>query len=191
MRFFRLPLAIWTAAVFLNAPCYAQFPPNPDATGPSEGAESQGGSGSSSSSSSADTAPEKNEPPDMGPTELDYPVDEKIKVKVDPFTASPVVDRISEPCTVTVEGQNILDVEVFVVPVDGPYGGHAIDRPRSIGKDLNPAKGFTVKWTGKEQSQYVKVFAVVHKRVGIPRQVRSPSLDFGMDGARFEAPAKP
>jgi hypothetical protein len=182
-------MAAWTAAVFLNAPCLAQFPPNPDATGPSDATESQAGSGSSSSSS-ADSAPENNEPPDMGPTELDYPVDEKIKVKVDPFTSSPVVDRISEPCTVTVEGPNILDVEVFVVPVDGPYGGHAIDRPRSIGKDLNPAKGFTVKWTGKEQSQYVKVFAVVHRRVGIPRTVRSLTLDFGMAGARYEATAK-
>jgi hypothetical protein len=129
---------------------------------------------------------------EMPPTELDLPVDENIKLKVEPYVASPVVDRIIEPAAVIVGSPNTSEVEIFVVPVDSPYGGKALEKPHSVGKDEKPGDGFKVMWTKKESAPYVKVFAVVTHKTGIQRLYRSHTMDFGMGGSRLEtAPAKP
>lgn len=127
---------------------------------------------------------------EMPPTELDLPVDEGIKVKVDPVVSGPVVERVVSLTSVVIATKNATEVEVFVVPVDAPYGGKALEKPHSVGKDDKPADGFKVMWTQKESAPYVKVFAVVTRRTGFPHQVRSRTFDFGMGGTRLETPPK-
>jgi hypothetical protein len=191
-----------SVAVLLAAPAFAQFPgtgggggssqsasdeqrPNDDARDSRDSRNDQGDDASSSKHNGA--APEQWELP---PTELDLPVDEKVHVHVEPYVAGSVVDRVSEPAAVTVTiSEPTSMVEVFVVPVDSPYGGKALDKPRLIGKDDKPADGFKVMWTGKEKAPYVKVFAVVMKRAGVQRRWRSHTLDFGMGGMRLDAAA--
>jgi hypothetical protein len=128
---------------------------------------------------------------EMPPTELDLPIDESIKMKVQPFISGPVVDRLIEPTTIIVGSPNTSDVEIFVVPVDAPYGGKALEKPRSVGRDEKPADGFKIIWATKESAPYVKVFAVVTHKVGIQRRYRSHTMDFGMGGNRFEAKPAP
>jgi hypothetical protein len=137
------------------------------------------------------TAPPTEEAVEMPPTELDLPIDESIKMKVEPFVSSPVVDRLIEPTTIVVGSPNTSEVEIFVVPVDAPYGGKALEKPHSVGKDDRPADGFRLIWTSKESAPYVKVFAVVTHKTGIQRRYRSHTMDFGMGGSRLETPAKP
>lgn len=133
---------------------------------------------------------EAHKPPEMGPTELDYPIDDRIKVKVEPFVPGTVVDRLLEPSLVTIVNASGSEVELFVVPVDAPYGGKALDRPHSIGKDEKPADGWKLHWNGKEHQPYIKLFAVVHRRNG--GHARSRTYDFGVAGTRYEPePEKP
>ncbi len=121
----------------------------------------------------------------MPPTELDFTVDEKIKVKVEPFVSGSLVDRIVEPTTVSVVYPGAAEIDLFVVAVDSPYGGKALEKPRLIGKDAKPGDGFKIQWNNKEPDPYVKIFAVVKKKSG-DKRFRSRTLDFGMAGARFE-----
>lgn len=126
----------------------------------------------------------------MPPTELDFPLDEKIKVKVEPFIPGSLVDRIVEPTTVQVECLGAAEINLFVVAVDSPYGGKALEKPRLIGKDAKPSDGFKIHWNNKEPDPYVKIFAVVRKKNG-PKRFRSHTLDFAMAGARFEPKKAP
>lgn len=128
---------------------------------------------------------------EMPPTELDLPVDESIKVKVDPIVSGPVVERVVSPTAVMVGTKNTTEVEVFVVPVDAPYGGRALEKPHSVGKDDRAVDGFKVMWTQKETAPYVKVFAVVTRKTGFPHHVRSRTFDFGMGGTRLDAQNAP
>lgn len=186
-----------TATILLVNPALAQFP------GTGSGGSSHS-SNDENQNQATDSNPNRNSDDDknktsndaapqweMPPTELDLRVDERVHVHVEPYVPGPVVDRITEPAAVTVEVPDCTRVEVFVVPVDAPYGGKAIDKPRMIGKDDKPADGFKVMWSGKEKTPYVKVFAVITKRNGVQRRFRSHTLDFGMGGARLDAPAAP
>jgi hypothetical protein len=168
-------------------PAFAQFPGSGGDGG--DGGDSEPPSSSESDSQQRQNSGEKaaNEESENRhqPTELDLPVDEKIKVKVEPFVPGSVVDRLVEPSTVTVECPGAQEVDLYVVPVDAPYGGKAVDRPRRIGRDDKPANGLKVDWATKEYHPYVKVFVVVRKK-GFGMR-RSRTLDFGMSGARFEA----
>jgi hypothetical protein len=112
------------------------------------------------------------------PTELDLPVDESIKVTVEPVQVSNLVDRVMETATVSVKCPTALSAQVFVVPVDAPYGGRALEKPRLIGSDNKPADG-------------LKVFAVVRKSAAPNTPVRSRTVDFAMGGARYDAPPLP
>jgi len=184
-------LLILVAAACLATPAQAQFPGNETGGG--------GGGGSSSTEQEKPKQEEKvedkqsdssqNEPSNAQPmpTELDYPIEEKIKMKVDPVMPGSLVDRITQPTVVIVESPGASAAEIFVVPVDAPYGGKAIDKPHSIGKDMRPSDGLKVMWTGKERFPYVKIFAVIDRPSGNPRRVRSHTMDFGMAGARLEA----
>jgi hypothetical protein len=202
MQIRKILLAV-TACVIFAAPALAQFPGT--GGGGSHGSDSnddqnqsESNDSSSNTNSNAGKDDEKNKTSaeaagqwEMPPTELDLPVDDRVKVRVEPYVAGSVVDRISEPAAVTVQIPDCLKVEVFVVAVDAPYGGKAIEKPRLIGKDDKPADGFKVMWTGKEKTPYVKVFAVITKRAGVQRLFRSHTLDFGMAGTRLDAAAGP
>lgn len=129
--------------------------------------------------------PTKSSNETLSSTELDYPIDEKVKVKVEPCIANAVVDRLSEPSTITVVAPGASEVELFVIPVDAPYGGKAIDKPHVIGKDDKPSDGFRIHWTAKESEPYIKLFAVV-RRKGSERKLRSRTYDFAMSGSRLD-----
>jgi hypothetical protein len=172
-------------AVYMAAPCLAQersadgdgdaeqtIPEPPPATDPY--AQPAGGP-------TADNAP-----PDLVPLkELTLPIDESVKVTVVPVIRTNIVDRVVEPCSVQVKAAGAAQVQVFVVPVDSPYGGRAVDSPRPIGTDANPADGFSVRWTGTESAKYMKVFAVAQKG---GRSVRSATIDVGIGGKRLRTP---
>jgi hypothetical protein len=121
------------------------------------------------------------------PTELDLPVDDSIKVSISPVQVSHVVDHVVEPCIITVRCPEALSAQVFMVPVDAPYGGRGTDKPHLIGTDNNPKNnGFKVRWASKETSRYVKIFAVVRKRSAPLQEVRSLTVDIGIAGSRFD-----
>jgi hypothetical protein len=120
------------------------------------------------------------------PSELDLPEDLSIKIKVDPVIPGNVVDRIGEPAKVTVECPGIVSAEVFVVGVDSPYGGRALERPRLLGRDSSSSDGFTVQWNDAEVDQYVKIFAVVTRKTQPEKRMRSHTIDLAMHGARFK-----
>jgi len=124
------------------------------------------------------------------PTELDLPVDQTIKIKVAPVQISSVVDHVNEPSTVTVSSAGLLNAQLFLVPVDSPYGGHALGKPRLIGTDNRAGDQLTVRWTSKEPVRYVKLFAVVHKKDAPGTAVRSRTIDIGIGPARLSAPAE-
>lgn len=179
----RLPLTlVIIAALTFASAAFAQFPSGGDGEG-----HKGGGGGTDAKTDDQNTV--RQLPP--APTELDYPTDEKIKVKVDPVVSNAVVDRITEPSTITVLCTGpVEEVELFVVPVDAPYGGKATDKPRAVGKDDKASDGFKITWTGKEHDPYVKLFAVVKKRGGGRARFRSRTLDFGMGGNRYEQPGQ-
>ena len=80
--------------------------------------------------------------PDLVPLkELTLPIDESLKVTVVPVVHTNVVDRVVDPCSVQVKAPGATQVQVFIVPVDSPYGGRATDSPRPIGTDSTPADG--------------------------------------------------
>jgi hypothetical protein len=160
-----LALALTTAV----PTAYAQETPGPESAGATE----------SSASGEQEAPPAK-------PTELDLPEDASIKIRVHPLMPSNLVDRVGEPATVTVECPGAVSAEIYIVPVDAPYGGHALDRPRLIGKDVKPGDGLTVHWSDQEPDQYIKLFAVVRKRSLPDRRVRSHPLDLAMYGARYK-----
>jgi hypothetical protein len=132
------------------------------------------------------TSASEPEKPAAKPTELDLPEDTSIKIRLHPLMPSNLVDRVGEPVTINVECPGALSAEIYLVPVDAPYGGHALDRPRLIGKDEKPADGLMVHWSDQEPDQYVKLFAVVRKRVMPERRVRSHPLDLAMYGTRYK-----
>lgn len=167
----------------------------PQAIGQFPGTGSGGGGGEPAANHKTDDGTKKDEAGSgdsfvpMPPTELDLSVDDRIKVKVEPFVVGSLVDRIVEPSVIVIDSPGAAEVEVFVVPVDAPYGGKAIEKPHSVGKDERSADGFKINWVAKEHDPYVKLF-VVAKRKNSQHRVRSHTLDFGMSGARFEAPIK-
>jgi hypothetical protein len=116
---------------------------------------------------------------------LELPVDESIKISVDPVEISNVVDRVMGPAVVTVKCPQATDVRLFLVPVNAPYGGRTLDKPRLIGSDSKPSDGLTVRWNSKESHQYVKLFAVVHKKNAPQVEVRSRTVDFAVGGSRY------
>ena len=123
--------------------------------------------------------------PSAKPTELDLLQDPTVKVEVEPVVASSVVDRVIEPGTVIVRCPDALTAEVFLVPVDAPYGGKPLDIPRSIGKGTKTANVFKIRWTSKEPDQYVKLFAVVRRKSSPERRVRSHTIDLAIGGSRY------
>jgi hypothetical protein len=137
-----------------------------------------------------ETDPSSGNKPKPKPTELDLPEDSTIKIRVFPLMPSNLVDRVGEPATVTVDCPGALSAEVFIVPVDAPYGGHALDRPRLIGKDIRPHDGLTVAWSEQEPDQYVKLFAVVRKRSQPDHRLRSHTIDLAMYGSRYKPAAR-
>lgn len=112
------------------------------------------------------------------------PEDDSVKIKIDPVLVGNLVDRVIEPATITVIAPGALSAEVYLLPVDAPYGGKPTGKARLIGKDLTPANGFTVRWSQAEPDQYVKIFAVVHKK-DAAGPVRSHTLDIGLSGRRL------
>jgi hypothetical protein len=118
-------------------------------------------------------------------TELDLPVDATVRLSVDPLFPSSLVDRVMEPCTVTVRGSNITSVDIMAVPVDAPYGGFAVATPRLVGHAAanKRSTAFLLRWSAVEPDRYLKLFAVVHKKNG--SLARSKTLDVCMSGPRY------
>jgi hypothetical protein len=182
-------LLLLALAIGATAPCVAQQRAA-DGNGEAEQAIPEPPAASDPYAQPAGGGTRDNAPPDLVPLkELTLPIDETLKVTVAPVIRTNVVDRVIEPCTVQVKAPGAAQVQVFVVPVDSPYGGRAVDSPRPIGTDANPADGFSVRWTGTESAKYMKVFAVAQKA---GRSVRSATVDVGIGGKRLRtAPAQP
>jgi hypothetical protein len=147
-------------------------------------AQDQPGSGPAT----GQTQPEQQEQAQAEPTELDLPVDQTIKIKVDPVQISNVVDRVNEPSTVTVSSAGMLNAQLFLVPVDSPYGGRSLGKPRLIGTVNRAGDQLAIRWTSKEPTPYVKLFAVVHKKDAPGTSVRSRTIDLGIGPARLSQP---
>lgn len=124
----------------------------------------------------------------LGPSEINLPVDDSVKVTVEPLFVSNLVDRVLEPSTVTVCCPEALSVQLFIMPVDSPYGGVALRRPKLIASDNRPSDKYTLRWTGKEQTAYVKLFAVVRKQRTPYTFVRSRTIDLALGGMRYTPP---
>ena len=141
----------------------------------------------------AEESPENPSPKPKAPkpTELDLLQDPTVKVELDPVVASSLVDRVVEATTVTVHCPDAMTAEVFIVPVDAPYGGKPLDIPRSVGKGVRSANLFKVQWASKEPDQYVKLFAVVRRKSSPERRVRSHTIDLAIGGTRFEPDTQP
>ena len=131
---------------------------------------------------------EEIQPP---PAELQIPVDDSIKLTIDPVQVSSVVDRVNEPCTVTIKSPGLLNAQLYLIGTDAPYGGLLIGDPRLIGEDNHAGDKLSVRWSSKETNQYVKLFAIVHKKNAPDKAVRSRTLDVGIGPARFKLPPVP
>jgi hypothetical protein len=182
-------LLLLVLAVCTAAPCVAQER-SPDGDGDAQQTVPEPPPASDPYAQPAGSTTPDNAAPDLVPLkELTLPIDDTLKVTVVPVIRTNVVDRVVEPCTVQVKAAGAAQVQVFVVPVDSPYGGRAVDSPRSIGTDANPADGFSVRWTGTESAKYMKVFAVAQKG---GRSVRSATVDVGIGGKRLRStPGQP
>jgi len=109
--------------------------------------------------------------------------DASIKLRVEPILLDSVVDRVLEPAKIFIEAPGATSVDVFIVPVDAPYGGKPIGKGRLLGRDNTPRNGFIVDWTSTESHQYLKLFAVVHKN---DEHSRSRTIDIAVSGDRFK-----
>lgn len=109
--------------------------------------------------------------------------DTSIKLRVDPVLLDSVIDRVLEPAKIFVEAPGATVVDVFLVPVDAPYGGKPLGKGRLLGRDSTPRDGFVIDWSSSEPHQYLKLFAVVHKN---GEQSRSRTIDIAVSGDRFK-----
>ncbi|MBY0551884.1 MAG: hypothetical protein K2W95_31660 [Candidatus Obscuribacterales bacterium] len=113
-------------------------------------------------------------------------VDDRIKIKVTPVVIGPVIDRVTETATVTVRAPGASKVEVYVEPVDAPYGGRTIGEPRLLGRSSD-IRCFTVNWAAPEPDKYVRVYAIAYRSPAQP-PTRSRGTDLGMGGRRLVIP---
>ena len=109
-------------------------------------------------------------------------VDERIKVRVTPLVSGPVIDRVMEPTMVTVRAPGATTVEVYLEPVDAPYGGRTTGAARLLGRSTN-SKGFNVSWSSPEPHRYVRLYALAF--CGLSAPMRSAAVDLGMGGRRL------
>lgn len=109
-------------------------------------------------------------------------VDDRIKVKISPLVIGPVIDRVTESAIVTVHAPGASRVEVYVEPVDAPYGGRKIGEPRLLGRSAD-LRGFTVTWSKPESDRYVRLYAIAYRLQSQP--TRSRGTDLGIGGRRL------
>ncbi len=113
-------------------------------------------------------------------------VDDRIKVRVTPVVLGPVVDRVTEATSVSVNAPaGASSVELYLEPVDAPYGGRSKGEARLLGKasSYQAVKRFTVAWNSAEPHRYVRLYALAYDSTGHPSKSRG--LDLGMGGARL------
>jgi hypothetical protein len=130
------------------------------------------------------------EHPQIGPSEFDLQMDDAVKLRVEPVQVSNLVDRLLEPSTITVKCREALSVQIFVMPVDAPYGGVPLGRPKLVASDNHPGSAYAFRWDSKEPNPYIKIFAVVRRQRDPYAFVRSRALDFAVGGMRY-APSRP
>lgn len=135
--------------------------------------------------SSANPEVSDAEAEDTGPQ---FEVDDRIKIKIAPLVIGPVIDRVTESATVTVRAPGASKVEVYVEPVDAPYGGRTTGEPRLLGRSTN-MRCFCVNWSAPEPDKYVRVYAIAYRSQAQP--TRSRGTDLGMGGKRLVIPPKP
>ena len=75
--------------------------------------------------------------------------------------------------------------DIWLLPIDAPYGGKPTGKPRFIGRDSKSSDGLSIKWTRSEPDEYVKLFAVVYPRKNPELPVRSASLDVAIGGDKL------
>lgn len=121
---------------------------------------------------------------DTGPQ---FEVDDRIKIKIAPIVIGPVIDRVTESATVTVRAPGASKVEVYLEPVDAPYGGRTTGEPRLLGRSTN-MRCFCVNWSAPEPAKYVRVYAIAYRSQAQP--TRSRGTDLGMGGKRLAIPPK-
>lgn len=84
-------------------------------------------------------------------------------VRVEPFIPTDLGNRVVTPATVYVAAPGAAWVDVYVQPVDAPFGGRRIGTPALIGSTTT-AEGtlVAVPWAADEPYPYVEVFAVAY-----------------------------
>lgn len=113
-----------------------------------------------------------------------YEINPQIQLHVQPLLRSHVVDKVSDPTTVSIDAKEPAQrVELYLEPVDAPYGGKTVGPSRLIGKSDKSGRKFTFNWTDREPYRYVRLFALVYRN-GNDSPEQSSSLDLGMAGAR-------
>lgn len=128
------------------------------------------------------------EPPANEPSGPLMDIDDNITVKVTPLMPGPVIDRVTEPSTISVKAPGASSVEVYVEPVDAPYGGRSTGEPRLLGR-CSTGRMFELPWTTPESARYVRIFAVAYRAQTVP--TRSRGTDLGIGGRRYVAPPPP
>ncbi len=94
--------------------------------------------------------------PTPAPTESYFVV-----LRVEPVIVGDLGDRVTGPATVFVEAPGAASVEVYVQPLDAPYG-KPLTAPTLIGADIDSSDGFAVYWPADEPYDAVQLIAVAY-----------------------------
>lgn len=166
------------------APAYSQVPAgSPLQAAPLSTPEGNSESQTAERRSTGSSEP-AGQPAAQGDAQPELEYDDRISVKVTPLSTGPVVDRVMEPATVIVRAPGAAGVEVYLEPVDAPYGGRSKGEPRLLGKtaSYNHTRGFSLAWNSGEPYRYVRLFAIAVNSSG--QMVRSRGTDLAMGGVR-------
>lgn len=121
-------------------------------------------------------------------------LDQHVKIKVEPLLVGRLIDRLVGPATITVEGCDAQMGEVWLLPIDAPYGGKVTGKPIFLGRAHRVerrsagARVLVLKWHEPLSHDYVRIFAVVYPRKTPDKPVRSVSLDLAISGSMYVKP---
>lgn len=147
-----------------------------------------------------ESAPSKPEQPDIfdfqgsGPVDAapdsELVLDERIRVKVEPVVRNAVVERVVESARIKVKTPpGFFRVDIFVEPVDAPFGGKSLGVPKMLGQAFGNGS-FSYRWVSPEHYEYVKIFALAYKNpsaavFSVPGG-RSRAIDVAIGGNRLQ-----
>lgn len=114
-----------------------------------------------------------------------------VSVRVDPIFPTNLGDRVLGPVTVYVDAPGASRVEVYIQPVDQPYGGQPVGDPKLIGADDTPANGFAVAWAADERDPYVNVYAIAYGQPDVNYSRTSAPVTILLDWRQRATPPCP